>query len=355
MDWAFLGLTLALVLVGLVNLYSASQTVGGFAGTPPYVKQLYWLGLGLFAFGLALRVDYRQLATWAYPAYGGCLLLLAAVLVVGRTTSGAQRWLTLAGFSLQPAELTKLALILVLALYFSEKKGEINLKRLGLPFLLLILPLVLILKQPDLGTAVVLVLIFFSLLFLAELPFKSWLVILSATVLASPFSWFFLKDYQKARIVAFLNPMADPAGVGYQSLQSKIAVGSGKILGKGFLEGTQTKLRFLPEQQTDFIFSVLAEEWGLIGALALLALYLCWVSRVLTIAVHCRDAFGTLVTYGIASLLFWQVIINIAMAIGLAPVVGVPLPFISYGGSSLFAFLLGAGLILNVQMRRHVN
>lgn len=354
-DWFFFLLTLTLTGVGLVNLYSASQVVGGARVADSYVRQIYWLALSLAALVLVLRLDLRRLQSYSYPIYGLCLFFLFAVLLFGRSTSGAQRWLSVMGFSFQPSELMKVALILALACYFSKTVGPARLKALVLPFSLLFLPVLLILKQPDLGTAITLILIFFSLLLLADVPWKILLTVFSATVLLSPLSWFFLKSYQKARILAFLDPLADPSGAGYQSLQSKIAVGSGKILGKGFLAGTQTKLRFLPEQQTDFIFSVLAEEWGLVGSVVLLSLYLLWIARALKVAAQCRSAYGTYVTYGVTILLVWQVLLNIAMATGLMPVVGVPLPFMSYGGSSLLAFFIGAGLILNVRMRRFAS
>lgn len=351
-DWFFFLLTLALAGVGLLNLYSASQVVGGARPGDTYLRQIYWLALSLFALGLVLRLDFRRLRRYSYPVYGLCIALLIAVLLFGRSSSGAKRWLSVMGLSFQPAEMMKLGLVLALAYYFAKTVGPVRLRGLAWPFLILLLPLLLILKQPDLGTAIILMLMFFSLLLLADVPWKTLLTVFSATLLFSPLSWFFLKGYQKARITAFLDPLADPSGAGYQSLQSKIAVGSGKILGKGFLAGTQTKLRFLPEQQTDFIFSVLAEEWGLIGAVVLLSLYILWIARALKIAAQGRSTFGTYITYGVASLLVWQVLLNISMAIGLLPVVGVPLPFMSYGGSSLLTFFIGAGLILNVGMRR---
>lgn len=249
-DWFFFLLTLTLAGVGVVNLYSASQVVGGARVADSYVRQIYWLLLGLAALVFVLKLDFRRLQRFSYPIYGFSLLLLIAVLLVGRTTSGAQRWLTIMGLSFQPSELMKLALILALAYYFAKGVGPVRLKGLVLPFLFLLMPVLLILKQPDLGTAMTVILVFFSLLLLADVPWKTLLTVFSATVLLSPLSWFFLKGYQRTRILAFLDPLADPTGAGYQSLQSEIAVGSGRILGKGFLAGTQTRLRFLPEQQT---------------------------------------------------------------------------------------------------------
>ena len=345
-DWFLLSLTLIIVGVGIINLYSASQA---FA-----LKQAYWLGLGVGALLLMVLIDYRHLRRYAYAVYFLCLLLLLAVLLVGRTGLGAQRWLDLLGLSLQPSELMKLGLILALARYFDEREGERDIKGLLLPFLLLIAPVLLVLKQPDLGTSVILVLVFFSILFLVKVRLRVWVSLVSATVLASPFSWFFLKEYQKLRIMSFLNPQADPLGAGYQSLQSKIAVGSGGVLGRGFLEGTQTRLRFLPQQKTDFIFSVQAEEWGFLGALFLLSLYLLWISWGLGVSARSRDRFGSMVAFGIVSVLTWQVIINVAMTVGLVPVVGVPLPFMSYGGSALVTFLMATGLLINIHMRRFI-
>jgi rod shape determining protein RodA len=353
-DWLLFSLTLLLTLVGLVNLYSASQA-GNYSGGSPFQRQLYWLAAGLVVLVLALRADTSFLRRIAYPSYFVCLLLLVAVPILGRAISGSQRWLSLFGFTIQPSEPAKLALVLALAVYFSQRVKKLNFTGLALPSLILLPPVALVLKQPDLGTALVFVLLFFSLLFLTDLPLKRWLAMIAAGLLAAPFSWFFLYDYQKARVTAFLQPLADPSGAGYQSIQSKIAIGSGKLLGKGFLAGTQTKLRFLPEQQTDFIFSVLAEEWGFVGSLVLLGLFVLWIGRALMIAAQFRQTFPSLVTYGIACLVTWQTFLNIAMASGLAPVVGVPLPFLSYGGSALVTFMLGTGIILSMRMRRFAN
>ncbi len=353
-DWLLLTLTLLLITAGLVNLYSVSQA-GNYSGTSPFQRQLYWLAAGLVVLVLALRADTSLLRRIAYPSLALCLLLLVVVAILGRPVSGAQRWLSLFGLTFQPSEPAKLTLVLALALYFSRRVKKLDFKGLALPSLLLLLPVVLVLKQPDLGTALVFVLLFFSLLFLTDLPLKRWLALIAGGLLVLPFSWFFLYDYQKARLTAFLQPLADPSGAGYQSLQSKITIGSGKFLGKGFLAGTQTRLRFLPEQQTDFIFSVLAEEWGFLGSLVLLGLFVLWIGRALTIAAQFRQTFPSLVTYGISCLVIWQSVLNIAMASGLAPVVGVPLPFLSYGGSSLVTFMLGTGIILGMRMRKFTN
>lgn len=356
-DWFFLALTVGLGLIGVLNLYSASHVSGAPGLNPAYLRQIYWFLIGLGIIAVVLNLDYRLVDRFAYGIYGMAVLLLVATLAVGKTTSGAQRWLVLFGLSLQASEFAKIAMIVALAHFFHHKREPLkyDLKDLVVPFFLCALLAVLVLKQPDLGTTIVLVLILFSILFLVEVKLKAWLVMVATTVVASPFSWFFLKGYQKARLIAFLNPQADPLGVGYQGLQSKIAVGSGKLIGKGFLEGTQTKLRFLPEQQTDFIFSVLAEEWGFIGSLVIILLFFLWISWAVGIAARARDTFSTLVCYGVACAVAWQVFMNISMAVGLLPVVGVPLPFLSYGGSSLISFMAGTGLILSIKMRRFVN
>ena len=227
-------------------------------------------------------------------------------------------------------------------------------KHLPLPFLLLLLPMGLILKQPDLGTAIILLLVFFSILIFVKIRWSSLLTIGLAGGAAVPLLWSFLKEYQKKRIITFFNPDLDPLGAGYHLIQSKIAVGSGGIIGKGFMKGTQCKLGFLPEQQTDFIFSALGEEWGLIGSLFIVGLYFVLILWGLRIAVQAKDRFGAILAFGVVAMLFWHVFINIGMVLGMMPVVGIPLPLLSYGGSFLISTLIGVGLLLNVSMRRYL-
>jgi len=248
------------------------------------------------------------------------------------------------------------AYILALGKFFHRPLGRegYSLKHLAFPFLLLMIPMILILKQPDLGTAIILLLVFFSTLLFVKIRWSSLLAIVIVGASILPLVWRFLKEYQKKRIMTFFNPDLDPLGAGYHLIQSKIAVGSGGIMGKGFMKGTQCKLGFLPEQQTDFIFSVLGEEWGLIGSLLVVLLYFSLIMWGLRIAVQAKDRFGAVISFGVVAMFFWHVFINIAMVLGLMPVVGIPLPLLSYGGSFLVSTLIGIGLLLNVSMRRYL-
>jgi rod shape determining protein RodA len=259
-------------------------------------------------------------------------------------------------FSFQPSELAKIALILASAKYFfiNELNRRYGFRDLYLPLGMALLPALLIIKQPDLGTALLILLISLSIFLFLGIAWKTLFVSLGSMILSLPFFWFFLKDYQKKRILIFFQPESDPLGAGYHILQSKIAVGSGGFWGKGFLNGTQGQLRFLPEQHTDFAFSVLAEEWGFIGSLLVVTLFLLLILWALNIARQSKDRFGMVVALGICAVFFWQSLINLGMVVGLVPVVGVPLPFISYGGSSIITNLIGIGLLLNIHMRRFV-
>jgi rod shape determining protein RodA len=256
--------------------------------------------------------------------------------------------------SIQPSELAKIAVIIILARYYSKHAniGGLNLRELFIPFVLAIIPFILIVKQPDLGTGMIVLLIAGSMTIFVKIERRSLLCIITSCTIVVPLVWFFLKGYQKQRILTFLDPERDPLGAGYHVIQSKIAIGSGMISGKGFLKGTQNALAFLPEQHTDFIFSVLAEEWGFVGAFLLLCLFLIFIIWGLNIAYRCREPFGTIIAVGVTAMIFWQVFINIAMTMGLMPIVGVTLPFISYGGSSVITTMICVGLLLNISMRR---
>ena len=283
-------------------------------------------------------------------------LLSPGRLAYGIITSGAQRWIKIGSISFQPSEFVKISLILALAKFFHRppaRKGY-SLKDLPIPFSPPSFPMVLILKQPDLGTAIILFLIFFSVLLFVKIRWSSLLILVIGGMAILPLLWNFLKEYQKRRIITFFNPDLDPLGAGYHIIQSKIAVGSGGILGKGFMKGTQCKLGFLPEQQTDFIFSALTEEWGLIGSLFVVSLYFALILWGLRIAVQSKDRFGAILAFGVVAMLFWHVFINIGMVLGIMPVVGIPLPLLSYGGSFLISTLIGVGLLLNVSMRRYL-
>ena len=354
-DWTLVGIVLIIAAVGILNLYSTTCNGNGEgAATPLYMKQFFWLLMGLVVMLVIAFVEYRFYSDVAYVAYVIALFSLLSVLVYGMITSGAQRWVRVGSISFQPSEFAKISLILVLAKFFhrAPSREGYTLKDLLVPFLLLLLPMVLILKQPDLGTAIILLLIFASVLLFVKVRWSSLLILVLSGMAVLPVFWHFLKDYQKQRIFTFFNPDMDPLGAGYHIIQSKIAVGSGGIFGKGFMNGTQCKLGFLPEQQIDFIFSALAEEWGLMGSLFVVGLYFVLVLWGLRIAVHSKDRFGAILAFGVVAMIFWHVFINVGMVLGIMPVVGIPLPLLSYGGSFLVSTLLGIGLLLNVSMRR---
>ncbi len=353
-DWILVLILLLLATASVMNLYSATFPTRASGGTPIFVKQIYWFLMG-FAVMLAMTTfDYHLLARVAYPAYFFSLALLILVSLIGGVYSGSQRWLSLGGLSIQPSEITKISLVILLARYFNDhfRPGGYRLRDLWQPFLLTGVPCLLIVKQPDLGTSLTVLIVAFSMILFAKVKWKSLLILFITSVVSVPFLWFTLKEYQQKRILTFLNPEMDPLGAGYHINQSKIAIGSGLTWGKGFLKGTQTRLHFLPEQHTDFAFSVLGEEWGFVGGLVLLLLYLFLILWGLGIARNSRDRFGTLIAIGVVAILFWQLAINVCMTTGLLPVVGIPLVLVSYGGSSIVSIMAGMGLLLNISMRR---
>ncbi len=319
-----------------------------------YYKQLTWLCGGLFLMAAAFLFNYRLLDRYAFAVYLFALLLLAAVLLFGKVGGGSKRWLALGPISVQPSEFVKLAVIIVLSRYYSKNAHTrgFTLRDLITPLILVLAPAALIVKQPDLGTALLIVIIAGSMTLFVKIERRSLLLLFTSGILAVPMVWFVLKEYQKQRILTFLNPDRDPLGAGYHIIQSKIAIGSGMFSGKGYLKGTQNALSFLPEQHTDFIFSVFAEEWGFLGSAALILVFLLLIIWGLNVAYGCRDPFGTILAVGISAMIFWQVLVNIGMVMGLLPVVGVTLPFISYGGSSIITMMISVGLLINVSMRR---
>jgi rod shape determining protein RodA len=303
-----------------------------------------------------LMLDYKALERAAYGIYIAGVILLLLVPVFGVVGGGARRWLKFGPFTIQPSEPMKIMLIIALARFYS--RAAANPRGLGitrglvLPLVITAIPCAAILLQPDLGTVCVFGIVYVSMAFLAGARLTPFVTVFAAALASGPVLWHYLKPYQQQRIMTFLDPEGDPLGAGYHIIQSRIAVGSGQLWGKGFLQGTQNQLHFLPEQHTDFIFSVFAEEWGFAGALLLLALYLAMLLRGFFISTRSRDTFGALVSGGVLSLLFWQATVNIGMTTGTLPVVGIPLPLFSYGGSSLVSCLIGVGIIMSVQMRR---
>lgn len=352
-DWILLLQVTLVAAIGIVNLYSATSAWSGPA-TPIYLKQLSWFGLGLLIMTLLCLFDYRHLEYLGFPAYGVTLLLLLAVLVVGRTSMGATRWLSVGGVGLQPSEVMKIVIIIVTARYLTDKSNPqgFTLKELLVPGVLLLVPVLLVMKQPDLGTAMLLLAIGGTMALFAGIRRSAVVTLGFAGVAAACGGWFLLHDYQRQRIYTFLNPESDPLKSGYHIIQSKIAVGSGGLFGQGFRQGTQAQLSFLPERHTDFAFSVFAEEWGFAGCLLLLVLYLLIVLWGLYVARRASDRFGMYLALGVSAMLFWHIVVNLGMVIGLLPVVGVPLPLFSYGGTSMITTMTGVGLLLNVSMRR---
>jgi len=358
-DWLLIGAIVILAGIGIAMVNSATYvtTATGGRSSPMVLTQIYALGIGLVALLVCLAVDYRVFAEHSLFIYGSLLVLLVFVLLKGQTQMGAQRWIPIGPFHLQPSEFGRISVALMLAMYFGEnRRGAKNTSDLVIGGILTGVPLLLIAKQPDLGTAVTLLPVFVGIAFLAGLRLRLLGVLAIAAVLAAPIAWkVALKDYQKQRIQTFLNPEQDPRGAGYQTIQARITVGSGGLTGLGYLKGTQAQYKFLPVAQNDFVFSVLAEEQGFIGVLTALGLYLFVILRSLEAARLAKDRLGAYLVGGIISGFAFQVIYNVSMSAGLAPVKGITLPLMSYGGSSLIASLAGFGLILNVRMRRFTN
>jgi len=349
LSWPLVGLLSLIALIGAAMLYSA----GG--GWSPWA-----LGhLGRFAVGFAIMigvvmVDIRHWMRLAYPIYAGSLVLLVWVEVAGKIGMGAQRWIDLGFMQLQPSEVMKIALVMVLARYFHSLKPDRASHPLLLlaPLVMIAMPVALVLRQPDLGTAILLLGGAGGLMFVAGVSWKYFVAGAAVVAAALPVAWSFLHDYQKNRIFTFLDPERDPLGTGYHIMQSKIALGSGGVFGKGYMAGTQSHLEFLPEKHTDFIFTMLSEEMGMIGALTVLILFILVIVYGYVLAMRVRHQFGRLIVLGIVLNFFLYVFVNMAMVMGLIPVVGVPLPFVSYGGTAMLTLLFGFGLVLSASLHR---
>ncbi len=349
-DWVLLASTLVVVGIGLVTLWSLSP---GRGGSGVVWRQLSWVGLGLLALLGVASVDYRSLVRVAPAFYLVGLGLLLTVLVWGRAVSGARRWLPLGPISLQPSELFKLIFILALVWVLTGRWAQpLSRGILWLVLGLLAVPAVLIIRQPDLGSAIVLFPVLLGLLVGAGVRLRELAGFSLAGLAGLPLSWLVLKDYQRERILVYLDPFRDPLGSAYSVIQSKIAIGSGQLLGKGIAGATQSRLAFLPERHTDFIFAVFAETWGFVGCLLLLLCYGCLFLRGFEITATAADTPGRLTALGVTALLATQMLMNIGMAMGLLPVVGIPLPFMSYGGSAMVVALAAVGLLLSVRMRQ---
>lgn len=353
LDKTLLFTVLLICVLGLLFLHSASYTKSIELERSFMIRQISWIAIGILILLVILLIDYQRVIDFGAAFYILGLLMLVLVLFLGHVRLGSQRWLNIAGFTLQPSEFNKIIYIIMMASYLGNVRANIvNIKGLIPPILFTLFPFALILIQPDLGTALILVPIFFAMLFVAGAQLKHLLTMGFLGVAATPVFWHFLREYQKKRLLVFLNPDIDPLGAGYTIIQSKIAIGSGGLFGKGWLAGTQNLLNFLPERHTDFIFSVVGEEWGYLGAIVVVSLFFLVLKRGMRIVESTTDMHGKLLGTGILTMLGFQIFINISMTIGIMPVVGLPLPMISYGGSSLWTTLIAIALLLNVGMRR---
>ncbi|MBY0469557.1 rod shape-determining protein RodA [bacterium] len=352
-NWSLIALEVILFALGIWNLISATAVEDKSLGL--YKTQLLWFGIGIILTAVILLVHYSIFSRLGYFLYFVNLLLLAAVLVVGRSSLGAKRWVGIGPFSIQPSEIMKLSMVVCLAKYFETDRtvGGFGFRDLLLPALLVLVPTGLIIVQPDLGTAMILVLTSATMIFFNRVKTRTMLILGMCFVVAAPIVYRFgLKPYQRQRLISFIDPMADPKGSGYNSIQSMIAIGSGQLVGKGYRKGTQSQLNFLPEHHTDFIFSVWGEERGFIGCIILIGLYLAFLLNGLGVAYQSHDKFGLLLALGIVTIFFWHVFINLGMVCGLLPIVGVPLPFMSYGGSSLLTSVICVAILTNIANKK---
>jgi rod shape determining protein RodA len=357
-DWNLILVILSLNFVGLVNLYSATHGPHSGEVEPLFLNQIVWISAGWSCFFIATLVDYSFISRIAYVVY---FLNLGAILWVtffGKVALGAQRWIDLGFFHYQPSETMKVCLIMVLAKVLSTRSSSgdgMGFSALFWPVLLMVAPFALVVEQPDLGTAMMIAAIGSTMIIFCKVKKVILVGIAASVIVAMPVAWKYgLRDYQRARITNFISPANDPKGSGYNSIQSKIAVGSGKFLGKGFRKGTQSQLEFLPERHTDFIYSVLGEEYGFLGSIMTLGLF-CWLFLIgLRISSTARDKFGALLAVGVLSYVFWHMFVNMGMVMGLLPIVGVPLPLLSYGGSSMLTTMTALGIISSAAYRRYL-
>lgn len=357
-EWFFVFMIFMLNMVGLINLYSATHGPDSTGVETLFANQIVWLVVGWSVFFVMTLVEYHFIAKLAYIFYALNLGAILYVTFFGTTALGAQRWIDFGFFRYQPSETMKLALILVLARTFAVRPVDqfgMGFRELFKPLVLILIPVGLVMEQPDLGTAMLLLAIGGTLVLFMKVRKRILAGVIIAGLIAAPVMWFYgLRDYQKNRIINFISPQNDPRGTGYNSIQSRIAVGSGQFLGKGFMKGTQSQLEFLPERHTDFIYSVLSEEFGFIGSVFAIFLFAMLFLTGIRIAMSARDKLGALVAAGVLAYVFWHMSINIAMVIGLLPIVGVPLPLLSYGGSSMMTTMAGLGLISSVAYRRYL-
>ncbi len=352
--WPLLGLLAILFAVGVLNLYSASgfRLEEGMSVEAFYKKQLLWGLMGVGCMVVFTFFDYKFLRTIAWPLFVLTLVLLALVPVLGKTIYGAKRWLDFGFMSFQPSEMAKICILILGARILAAEKEKLGFGRLAYVLVVGFLPAGIVIKQPDLGSGLLILMLLGGLILfrgVTKWVFRTALVLVPSLL---PLAWFVLHDYQKRRILAFLDPANDPLGSGYHIIQSEIAIGSGRFWGKGWTAGTQSQLRFLPEKHTDFAVAVFGEEWGFVGMMVLLTLFCLFLYQVVAVARESRDQFGSFLAAGVFFYFFWQILINMGMVLGLMPVVGVPLPFISYGGSATLVNFCLVGLVINISMRR---
>lgn len=349
--------------VGILSIYSSNYQKEGELWESIYQRQILWVVIGLLLFFLFSNFNYRRIWDATYFLYAFAVGLLFLVFILGIVRLGAQRWIRFSWFNFQPSEIAKLIIVIFFARYFSSKSADDispATNRLGIwhgiiiPLLFVVVPMGLIIEQPDLGSGAMVLFIFIIMLYLGGVRLKLIVPFLLLGVLSLPVLWHLLRDYQRERLLVFLNPNIDPLGAGYTVIQSKIAIGSGGLFGKGWLSGTQSQLHFLPESHTDFIFATFSEEWGLLGSLTLLTLYFILIREGFSIAQRTSDHFGKILAYGISMMLGIQVFVNIAMNLGFAPVVGIPLPLMSYGGSSVLVTFIALGILVNINKTRTV-
>ncbi len=358
-DWRAFGIILLILSVGILTIYSVTRNYG-HTFLPFYMKQILWATIGLILFFISTRIDYQILARYAYLFYGIAIFLLLLVIVAGKTGYGAQRWLSIGGIRFQPSEIAKLAVVLVLARYFSDNYNPrgYTVRQLIIPSVFIAIPVLLVLIQPDLGTGLIIVFTSMALIYLVKIRSKVFGFTALIGLMLFPFLWEIfwinLKEYQRLRLLTFINPGADPQGTGYHIIQSKIAIGSGGLVGKGIFESTQSNLNFLPAHHTDFIFAVFAEEWGFVGVLFLITMYLLLIYWGIDVALKARDRLGMFLGGGIVTLFTLYCVINMGMTFGIFPVVGIPLPLMSYGGTALLTTLFSLGILFNIKRGRYL-
>jgi rod shape determining protein RodA len=359
-DWPLFIVATLIAVLGVVNLYSATSVYFGTSRgglSEIYINQIYWLAIGGVAGAIVAAIDYRHIERFGYVIYTAGVFSLILVSILARDVRGAARWINIGSFSFQPSEFMKVCLVIALGKYLHDdaKNDERTLKDLAIPAVLTAVPALLIARQPDLGTALVLVLIFLSIAAITRVRRRSLVKLFFGLLVGGALVWQYALPYQRARVTAFLNPAEDLSGAGYHAYHARIAIGNGGIFGQGFMNGMQNQYGFLPDQFSDFPFPVFAEEWGLVGTLVLVALYAFLVVWAVRIASLSRDRFGAVVAVGAGALIFWHTVINLGMASGMLPVVGMTLPLFSYGGSSVTTVLLAVALLMNVSMRRYAG